>query len=107
LQAPELFLNVEAPYGDVLFQLCNLLSQPLDGFTFEDACAMAQLESLRHPLQWKQKALAEVSGKVVRLQLKFRHARIYALHGDVHFADALDVALIDDGKAIDASFMDF
>ena len=37
--------------------------------------------------------LAEAIGKVVRLQIDFRHARLHALHGDFHFADALDEVL--------------
>lgn len=106
LQKPELSLNVLAPHGDVRFQLCDLLSNPLNGFTFEDCLPMSQVDSLRQPLQWREKTLAEMVGKVVRLQVSFRHARLYALHGDFHFADALDVALIDDGKPIDTGFMD-
>ncbi len=107
LQAPELHLNVQAPHGEVAYQLCNLLSQPLDGFTFDDCLPLGRVDGLRQALRWKENSLGEVVGKVVRLQLKFRHARIYALHGDFHFADALDVALIDDGKPIDAGFMDY
>ena len=66
----------------------------------------SEVDSLREPLQWRDRTMAEAPGKVVRLQLEFRHARIHALHGDFHFADALDVALTEDGKPIDAEFMD-
>ena len=106
LQRPELAINVLAPHGDVRFQLCDLVSNPLAGFTFGDCLPMSRVDSLREPLRWRDKTLAEVAGKVVRLQLEFRHARIHALHGDFHFADALDVALADDGKPIDTEFID-
>jgi len=106
LKQPELGLNVLAPHGDARCQLCDLFSKPLDGFTFDDCLPMSRVDSLRQPLRWKEKTLKEVTGKVVRLEIEFRHARIHALHGNFHFADALDVALTDDGKPIDSNFMD-
>jgi hypothetical protein len=45
-------------------------------------------------------------GKVIRLELTFRNARIYAVRGSYHWLDALDVAMCQDGKAIDTSLFD-
>ncbi len=106
LAQPEWKLNVLAPHGEVRCQVCDLLSKPLEGFTFDDCVPMRQIDSLGEPLRWRDKSLGDVCGKVIRLEMELQHARIHALHGDFHFADALDVTLVDDGKPIDPDFMD-
>lgn len=54
----------------------------------------------------RAKDLQDLLGKVVRLQITFRKSRLYALRGNFHFCDALDVALLEDGKPIDPNFLD-
>ena len=51
--------------------------------------------------------LDNLIGKTIRLQVRFRNARLYALRGAYHFLDALDVAMIGDGKRVDTSLFDF
>ena len=106
LLEPELTMNALGPYGEVLFQLTDLESRPLDGFTFDDCVPFRSGDELDFPVRWKQR-LEDVVNKVVRLELKFRHTRIHAIRGNFHFADALDVALLDDGKPIDTTLFDF
>jgi len=42
----------------------------------------------------------------IRLQVKFCAARIHAMRGPFHWLDALDGALLKDGKPIDREFLD-
>jgi len=107
LLEPSLRLNAAAPYGEIRFQVTDLSSKPLPGYTFDDCQAMREEDALERPIRWRDKRLDELVGKVVRLQMTFRNARVYALRGSYHWLDALDVALLKDGKPIDASFMDY
>jgi hypothetical protein len=102
-----LTMNAQAPHGEVLYQLTNLASEPIEGFTFDDCQALVAGDSLRSPLTWQGKPADELVGKVVRLQIKLRDARLYALRGEFHFLDAQDRAMLDDGKPIDPSMFDF
>lgn len=107
LREPVLSMNVQAPHGEVVVQLTDLASRPLEGFTFDDCMACREQDTLAWDVGWKARKLEEVTGRIVRLEVRFRHARIYAFRGDFHFADALDVELIEDGKPIAADFLDF
>ena len=107
LAEPALRLNVAAPYGDLVAQLTDLYSRPLPGFAFDDCTALHHGDSLDWPLRWRGHDLREVVGQVVRLEVRFRNARLFAVRGDFHFLDALDVALTEDGKPIDRDFLDW
>jgi len=104
---PELTINAQAPHGDIAFQVTDLLSKPIPGLTFADCVPFERNDRIDAPVHWKSSTLADVTGKIVRLEVRFRNAHIYAFRGDLHFADALDVALTDDGRPIDGTFMDF
>ena len=58
-------------------------------------------------MAWKQKQLAEVAGRPVRLEVKLRDARLYALSGKFHFLDAQDMHPLLDGQPIDPTPFDF
>lgn len=106
LLKPELTINAQAPHGEILFQLTDLTSTPLEDFTFDDCVPFTADDQLRQPVRWKNKSLDEVTNRILRLEVRFRNANIYAFRGDFHFADALDVALTEDDHPIDADFMD-
>ena len=103
----ELRVNVEAPFGGVLFQLSAVDSTPIEGFTFEECVALERRDELDAGVEWKQKQLAEVAGRPVRLEVKFRDARLYAFSGKFHFLDAQDMHLLTDGQPIDPTGLDF
>jgi len=105
--SPELRLNVQASYGEVAFQLADLNTRPLAGFTFDACEPIREEDSLDRPLRWKDRDLQSLVGKAVRLEIQFRNARLYALRGSFHWLDALDVAMIQDGKPIDTSLFDY
>ena len=99
LLKPQLRLNANAPHGEVRFQLTDLRSQPLPGYTFDDCVPVKEQDRLDAVVAWKDKDLTDQIGKVTRLEVTFRNARLYALRVvDFHFCDALDVALLGDGK---------
>jgi len=106
LLAPELTMNVLAPQGEVQCQVTNLESAPVEGFTFEDFVPCREQDTTAWSLGWRGRSLAELMRKVLRLEVRFRHARLHAVRGHFHFADALDVALVDDGREIDTRLFD-
>ena len=108
LQAPDLAMNALAPHGEVYFQLTDVLSEPIPGYTFEESVPFAEADARSFPIRWREKTLDDlVDRKVVRLELKFRHARIFSFHGNLHFTDALDIALVEDGQSIDTTQFDY
>ena len=108
LFSPELRLIVLAPYCELAFQVTDLLSQPISGYTFDDCVPLKEVDALEAPLRFQDKAdLGGLMNRPIRLQMKFRGARIHAMRGQFHWLDALDVALLKDGKTIDREFLDF
>jgi hypothetical protein len=99
--------NVEAPFGEMLFQVCDVPGQPIEGFTYDDCVAVERRDEPTLALAWKEKKLDELSGRPVRLEVKFRDARLYAISGKFHFLDAQDMHLLQDGQAIDPGLFDF
>ena len=87
LLGPELSVNAHGPHGNILFQLADQRGRPLDGFRFEDCEPLVEIDELTGPLRWKGKSLVPLTGLIVRLEVKFRHTRIYAIRGDFRFAD--------------------
>ena len=101
-------MNVLAPYGALVFQVTDLLSKPIAGYTFDDCVPLKEVDALDAPLRFRDKAdLSELMNRPIRLQIKFRGARIHAMRGQFHWLDALDVALLKDGKPIDRELFDF
>jgi hypothetical protein len=108
LFSPELRLNVLAPYGELVFQVTDLLSKPIAGYTFDDCVPLKEVDALDAPLRFRDKPdLSDLMNRPIRLQMKFRGARIHAMRGQFHWLDALDVALLKDGKPIDRESFDF
>ena len=93
-------VNARAPFGEVHFQLADMESRPLEGFTFDDCVPLTGGDSLQWSLAWKDKQIREVHGKPIRLEVRLRDAEVYAFHGDFHFLDAQDWWMLQDGQPI-------
>lgn len=107
LFAPTIALNVSAPYGEVRFQITDEKSQPLDGFSFDDCIPIRGVDTLNGELKWKDSPdRAQLIGEVLRLEIKFRNANLYAIDMAHHFLDAQDKWLLKDGKKIPAKLFD-
>lgn len=106
LKSAQLALNAAADFGEVRFQVTDVKSVPQPGLTFEDCVPMRNANSLHHALTWKNATLEPLVGKVVRLEIEFRQANLFALYGDWHFIDAQDLWLIEDGKAVPSKRFD-
>ena len=89
LLKPELSMNALGPHGEVLFQLTDQHGRPVDGYRFEDCEPLIEIDDLAAPLRWKGMSLEPVTDRIVRLEVRFRHTRLYAIRGEFHFADAL------------------
>jgi hypothetical protein len=106
LQHPVIALNALASYGEVRFQVTNVKSEPLPGLAYADCVPLRQGDALRHELRWKSASLADQVGKVIRLEMSFRQANLFALYGRWHFIDAEDLWMLEDGKPIPAKRFD-
>jgi hypothetical protein len=100
-------VNAQATFGEIRFQLTDMESRPIEGFTFEDCVPLKEADSLAHPVSWRKGNLRDVLNKVIRLEVQLRNAQLYAFRGDFHFLDAQDWSMIDDGKPIDRTLLDF
>lgn len=100
-------VNANASYGEMRFQLTNEKSEPIEGFTFEDCIPLRGKNELAFPLRWKKGDLEDVTDQVLRLEVKFRQANLYALEMNHHFLDAQDQWLIKDGKPVPTKRFDF
>lgn len=108
LFGPSICANVKAKFGEVLFQISDEKSQPIDGFTFEDCAPIQAADGLDLPLRWKGRSdLSGLENRVLRLEVKFRNAQIYAFSMAHHFLDAHDMRLLQDGKPIETRLFDY
>lgn len=100
LFSQKLEVNASAAHGEVRFQLTDQESRPIQGFSFDDSIPLTSGDALKFPIRWKQAQLTDVVGKIVRLEARLRHARLFALRGHFHFIDAQDRSLIQDGQSL-------
>jgi hypothetical protein len=93
-------MNAAAPHGEIQFQLTDMESQPVEGFTFADCLPLSSTDSVDSKLEWKNVRLKDVVGRIVRLEVRLRHAKLFAIRGSLHFIDAQDRWMLEDGKSI-------
>ncbi|MBX7207429.1 MAG: hypothetical protein K1X78_03870 [Verrucomicrobiaceae bacterium] len=106
LKSAALALNVAADFGEVRWQITDVKSKPIDGLSFEDCVPLRNSNAMHHVIAWKSTTLDALVGKVVRLEIEFRQANLFAIYGDWHFIDAQDLWLIEDGKSVPAKRFD-
>ena len=87
-------------HGEIQYQLTDMESRPVVGFTFEECLPLKSNDSIHFPLQWKSASLKEITGRIVRLEVRMRQVKLFAIHGGIHFIDAQDRWMIEDGKKI-------
>ncbi|MGI9474644.1 MAG: hypothetical protein ACR2NZ_24140, partial [Rubripirellula sp.] len=56
----------------------SLTGHVIEGYTFGDFRGLQPGDEIEFPLRWESKDNSELVGKVVRLELRLRHARLYA-----------------------------
>lgn len=107
LWQPEILLNAEASYGEILFQITDEKSRPLPGFGFADCVPLRAADQLRHPLAWRQADLNSVLRQPVRLEFRFRNASLYGITASHHFLDAQDAWLLKHGQPLETTLFDY
>lgn len=100
-------MNARAQYGAIRFQLTDVKSKPIEGFTFEDCDDIRGDNGVSLPLTWQGQSPEALVGKPLRLEVEFRQANVFAVEMDHHFLDAQDLWLLEDGKPIPAKRFDF
>ena len=100
LASGPLTLNGSAVDGEIRYQLSDLESRPIQGYTFDDCQPLASDDSTAFPLAWRGGDTEALVGKIVRLEVSMRRSRLFSFHGPFHFIDAQDRWMLEDGKAI-------
>ena len=73
----ELVINADAPKGYVKVAVTDVYRKLCEGFTYDD-CVPFTGDSVRHRIQWKKSKMADLKGKMLRLEFEFKNADIYA-----------------------------
>jgi hypothetical protein len=73
-----LFVNVDAPEGELRVEVLDKEARPIPRFTKSD-CIPVRADSTRAPVNWSSAAdLSAVKGKVVRLRFHLTRGKLYA-----------------------------
>jgi hypothetical protein len=73
----ELFINANAENGFVQVQVTDLRRNTIKGYSYAD-CVPFQGSGIRHLVTWKSAKTANLKGKLIRLEFKFRNADLFA-----------------------------
>lgn len=94
IMGPDLFLNVNACRGKVEVQLTDWDEAPIPGYTFEEYFPCHKNEQAYH-VQWKAKDMADLVGRIVRIQIRMNTAVIHAIYGNFnpHHASVAQVSV--------------
>jgi hypothetical protein len=107
LLGDDISINVSAPYGEVVCQITDGRNEPIEGYSFEDCEPLVYGDSLAWRPRWRGNSAKELVDTLVRLEVRFRQARLYAIRGPIHFVDGMDIHMLEDGQPIDRSLWDF
>lgn len=78
LEGKDLYVNLEAPAGEVRAEIVDAASQkPLPGFSLRESSAVRG-DRLDGQISWGNSNLASLAGKTVRLRFSLRNASLYA-----------------------------
>ncbi len=103
----QIYLNAQAPFGEVRYQLTDEKSVAIDGFTYKQCIPLKSDDQMKWPLRWNKGHIEQIKGKVVRLEMEFHNANIYALYMDYHMLDAEDMWLIKENQDIHRRWFDY
>jgi hypothetical protein len=84
-------LNVNARHGEIVARLIDARGQPMAGFGYDDCQPCNSDETAWSPRWSGGKTLAEMGGRMVRIELRMRKAQWYSLRGDFSIATLLDL----------------
>ena len=75
-------LNVMCPTGFFTVQLTDRYGRPFEGYRFEDCSPFSGDQCHWQPF-WKGKNAQALCGQVIRIEIRFKTGRLFAIHGDL------------------------
>jgi len=72
-----LFVNVDAPQGELLVEILDESMRPISPFTLEN-CRPVQANSTLEPVTWTTGDLAKLRGRPVRIRFTLRNGSLYS-----------------------------
>ena len=80
--APDLRLNVRAPYGTVRVQISGVDGSPVSGLTFAESTPFRGDELFFEPRWTGHTDLSSVVGRRVHVEVQITHGDLYAVRGE-------------------------
>ncbi len=107
LRGDEIWMNAAAPQGEIRYQLTSVASEPLPGFEYENCAPLHRGDSTAWSLRWKEADLRSLTGRPIRLEIRWLNGRLYGFRGRWRFLDAQDWGLLEDERELDARWFDY
>ena len=77
LPGGQLFINADATHGKLTVRLSDANRKPLPNFDHPD-CLPLQSNQTRAPIAWQNASIADLTGKVIRLEIYIENADLYS-----------------------------
>lgn len=86
-------INVSAAYGEVRLQIAGAQGESLEGYHFED-CLPFRSDSTAWEPEWRDgRRVASLAGRIIRIQVRLKNGRLYAVRGNFHVKTAHEARL--------------
>tara|TARA_Y100000588_G_scaffold361630_1_gene422615 strand:+ start:7712 stop:9109 length:1398 start_codon:yes stop_codon:yes gene_type:complete len=73
----ELEVNADATWGEIRVEILDDTNSVIEGFG-EDACEPIRGDSVRHTVGWREKKVAELAGRTIKLRFRLTGSKLYA-----------------------------
>jgi hypothetical protein len=71
-----LVINAKADGGFVVVRVTDQRRNTIPGFDYS-SCSSFSGDSIRHPVEWDSAEMGDLSGRVIRIEFKFRNADLF------------------------------
>ena len=69
-------MNAKATEGELKVRISDARRKPIPGFNY-DECEAFTGDAIRHTIRWKEKKLADLAGREIRLEFQFTKADLF------------------------------
>ena len=73
----DLVINANAEEGSLRVAVSDLYRKPIQGFAFDESLSLTE-DQIRHYVQWRERKMDSLKGKLVRLEFWFENANLYS-----------------------------
>jgi len=77
-----LFINAEAPRGELRVRVTDEKRKVLPGFDYTD-CNPFTEDTVSHQVTWKSNSMTELTGQTIRLEFYLKNADLYTFRASI------------------------